>query len=72
LAWSETADWYLAPGEGPPLEPWESASQDAIETLREVLRDPEYWSKLKIHYSEENNSEIVNQDNVSFVKSLCM
>ena len=72
LAWSETADWYLAPGEESPFEPWEAASQDAVDTLREVLCDPEYWPKLKIHYSEENNSEIINQDNVSFVKSLCM
>jgi proteasome activator subunit 4 len=72
LAWSETTDWYLAPGEESPLEPWEAASRDAVGTLREVLCDPEYWPKLKIHYSEENNSEIINQDNVSFVKSICM
>lgn len=72
LAWSETTEWYLAPGEESPLEPWEAASLDAVEALREALRDPEYWPKLKIHYSEENNSEIINQDNVSFVKSLCM
>ena len=50
---------------------WEAASQSAIEAIRTSATTTSFWEALKVHYSEENQSESVNWDNVSFVKSIC-
>ena len=33
--------------------------------------DSAFWKKLSIHYSTENNTEVVMQDNLCSVKSIC-
>ncbi|EDR15426.1 uncharacterized protein LACBIDRAFT_301740 [Laccaria bicolor S238N-H82] len=52
------------------FSPWESASADAIEVVRELVTDPTYWETVSTYYSEENHETTIVQDNVSCVKSI--
>ncbi|KAF8168284.1 hypothetical protein B0H34DRAFT_792908 [Crassisporium funariophilum] len=54
----------------PPGWPWESASADALEAIREMVTDPEYWVNVSTYYAEENHETTITQDNVSCVKSI--
>jgi proteasome activator subunit 4 len=53
------------------FSPWESASADAIEAVRELVTDSTYWEAVSSYYSEENHETTIIQDNVSCVKSIC-
>lgn len=55
----------------PTFQMWEEGSQAAISAVREVVRSKEFWGKLAIHYTSENPSSQLAQDNISTVKSLC-
>ncbi|OCH96655.1 hypothetical protein OBBRIDRAFT_787227 [Obba rivulosa] len=71
LVWSETIDCYLAPdATQSPLQPWEAGSQEVLQTIRDIAKDPTFWKKLSIHFSSENHNEVISQDNVSCVKSI--
>ncbi|RDB28522.1 Proteasome activator complex subunit 4 [Hypsizygus marmoreus] len=70
-AWDNSITLYKPPSPTKStFRPWEPASQDAIEAVRESVTDPEYWEKLAGHFSEENHETSVTQDNVSCVKSI--
>lgn len=72
LAWTKTNDSFLAPD---PIkstyQPWDDASEDAVNTIRTIVTSPAFWEKLATHYSAENHSDVISQDNASCVKSIC-
>lgn len=53
------------------FQPWESASEDAIQAVREIATNSQYWEDLSTYYAEENHETTIIQDNVSCVKSIC-
>ncbi|KAI0961190.1 hypothetical protein AcV7_000358 [Taiwanofungus camphoratus] len=71
LAWTKTNDSFLAPD---PIkstyQPWDDASEDAVNTIRTIVTSPAFWEKLATHYSAENHSDVISQDNASCVKSI--
>lgn len=72
IAWSRTIDCFLAPHSTDPTFPeWDKNSSDALSTLRDIATKPDFWNKLSVHYSSENHSDVITQDNVSCVKSIC-
>lgn len=72
LVWNDTVSLYTLPQTSrSTFQPWEQASADAVQAVREVTTDPEYWENMSMYYSEENHETTIIQDNVSFVKSIC-
>ena len=70
--WNDTVSLYTLPQTSrSTFQPWEQASADAVQAVREVTTDPEYWENMSMYYSEENDETTIIQDNVSFVKSIC-
>lgn len=70
--WGETVSLYLSPcSSKSTFKPWEAASADAIQAIREIATEPEYWENLSTYYSEENHETSITQDNVSCIKSIC-
>jgi proteasome activator subunit 4 len=70
--WQETVSLYLSPHSSKStFKPWEAASADVIQAIRQVTTAPEYWEKLSAYYSEENHETYMTHDNVSCVKSIC-
>lgn len=61
--------YMLLPGDT--VQEWEIGSKTALNVLREKACDPTFWESLKVHYAEENQSDSINWDDVSFVKSIC-
>jgi proteasome activator subunit 4 len=53
------------------IQQWETRSRTCLDALHESATTSSYWETLKVHYAEENQSDTVNWDNVSFVKSIC-
>jgi hypothetical protein len=53
------------------IQQWETQSRTCLDALYESATTSSYWDSLKVHYAEENQSDTVNWDNVSFVKSIC-
>lgn len=45
--------------------------QEALDAIREVSTETTFWEKLIKHYTSENHSDVIIQDNASCVKSLC-
>jgi hypothetical protein len=70
LAWEQEIDFFLVPT-GSTVGPWEAESQSAVDALRKRATESTFWESLKEHYTEENQAETINYDNVSFVKSIC-
>ncbi|KAK7694363.1 hypothetical protein QCA50_001549 [Cerrena zonata] len=71
LAWEDTYTAYLAPQpDVHALLPWASDCQDIVDLLRENSQKSEFWEKVSVHFSSENNSDVILQDNVSAVKSI--
>ncbi|KAF8971515.1 hypothetical protein BDZ97DRAFT_1913988 [Flammula alnicola] len=71
LVWDKSISLYISPHPTEStFQPWESASADAIQAVREITTDPEYWENLSTYYSEENHETTIIQDNVSCVKSI--
>lgn len=71
LAWSGTLTAYKPPHESKSTFEWESLSAEAVSCLREVTVDANFWKKLSSHFAEENHENIVVQDHISCVKSIC-
>ena len=72
LVWDTTADFFLSPDKKKStFQPWESASLDAVNAIKNVVKRREYWERLATHYAEENNNDTVTQDNIAAVKSIC-
>ena len=72
LAWDKSAGVHRG---ADPKEPaygrWDEGSQPAISAVRDVVRSKKFWEKLAVHYTSENPSSQLAQDNISTVKSLC-
>ena len=72
LAWDTTiAVYHGADLKEPAIQKWDEGSQAAILAVREVVRSKKFWEKLAVHYTSENQSSQLAQDNISTVKSLC-
>ena len=72
LAWDKTTGvYYGASLKEPAFQRWDEGSEPAISAIREVVRSKKFWEKLAVHYTSENQSSQLAQDNVSTVKSLC-
>jgi proteasome activator subunit 4 len=54
------------------FQPWEAASQGAVDVVRRATTQEAFWKKLSGRYSEENHQTTVTQDNISCVKSICL
>jgi len=72
LVWNQTISLYTLPDpEKPTFQPWEQASEEVIETVRDITTEKDYWENIALYYSEENHETSITQDNVSCVKSIC-
>ena len=72
LAWDKSiAVYHGADLKEPGFRKWDEGSQAAITAVREVVLNKKFWEKLAVHYTSENQSSQLAQDNVSTVKSLC-
>lgn len=72
LVWDKVIGVYQgADPKEPAFKMWDEGSQVAISAIREVVRSKKFWEKLAVHYTSENQSSQLAQDNVSTVKSLC-
>ena len=72
LAWPDTVEAYILPSESAsPIQSWDKSNAEAVESIRELATDPSFWQKLVKHYSAENHSEVIVQDDASCVKSIC-
>lgn len=71
LAWKDVSSYLLPPASTSPLLPWCGDCEEAVTAIREIVTQPSYWQKLTKHYSSENHSEVIVQDNASCVKSIC-
>jgi proteasome activator subunit 4 len=69
LAWADMVDYMLVPKDD--IQQWETRSQSCLDALLKSATTSSYWDSLRVHYAEENQSDTVNWDNVSFVKSIC-
>jgi len=70
--WNDTVSLYTVPHTSQStFQPWEPASADAVQAIREAATDPENWENMSMYNSEENHETTIIQDNVSLVKSIC-
>ncbi|CDO70270.1 hypothetical protein BN946_scf184942.g70 [Trametes cinnabarina] len=71
VAWDKTVDYFLAPDPiKSTFQPWDTNSDDAVEAIRALALQSSFWKKLSTHYSTENSSEVILQDNLCCVKSI--
>lgn len=70
LAWKESSSYFVPQASTSLLLPWCDDCQEAVIAIREIVTQPSYWQKLTKHYSSENHSEVIVQDNASCVKSI--
>ncbi|KAH9921997.1 uncharacterized protein BXZ73DRAFT_91690 [Epithele typhae] len=71
IAWSSTIDCFLVPHQTKStFQPWEPNSEHVVAAIRSAAKDSAFWKKLSTHYSAENNSDVVVQDNLCTVKSI--
>ncbi|KAI0336090.1 hypothetical protein GY45DRAFT_1316150 [Cubamyces sp. BRFM 1775] len=71
LVCGKTADYFLAPHPTKStFQPWDAGSDDAVSAIRAIATDAAFWKKLSTHYSTENSSDVILQDNLCCVKSI--
>ncbi|KAI0076264.1 hypothetical protein K474DRAFT_1757648 [Panus rudis PR-1116 ss-1] len=71
IAWGDTYDAFLAPdNEKYALLPWAKSCEETVRVIRDVSKKADFWQSLSTHYSSENHSDVILQDNVSCVKSI--
>ncbi len=72
IALGKTIDSFLVPHPTKStFQPWDASSDEPVSTIRSITTASSFWEKLSTHYSAENHSEVVLQDNVCLVKSIC-
>ncbi|TFK23084.1 ARM repeat-containing protein [Coprinopsis marcescibilis] len=73
LSWAKTLVVYNLPDNVPNFE-WDAASSEALETIRAMVSEPEYFNQLAglwCQESEKNLSSLdLRADNVFYIKSL--
>ncbi|KAI0768547.1 hypothetical protein BD413DRAFT_614418 [Trametes elegans] len=71
VALDKTIDYFLAPHTTKStFQPWDADSDEAVATIREMVKDESFWRSLSTHYSAENSSDVILQDNLCCVKSI--
>lgn len=72
VVWGKSVDYFLAPHPSKStFQPWDAGSEDAVSAIRELAKDASFWKGLSTHYSMENTSDVILQDNLCCVKSIC-
>lgn len=72
VAWGSDIALYASPAqEKSSFQPWEPTSQQALESVRAIVLEEDFWERLSDHYAEENHQESTTLDNISCVKSIC-
>jgi proteasome activator subunit 4 len=71
LAWSDTTSFLLPPTSTTPVSYDYPEGRPALEVFRKEVMQSSFWEKLVKHYTSENHSEVIIQDNASCVKSIC-
>jgi proteasome activator subunit 4 len=72
LAWAPTIDLFTVPqGSSSLVNAWDVSQGDCIAVYRKQAADPDFWKALAKHFSAENHAEVISQDHVSCVKSIC-
>ena len=72
LVWGTTDERFLAPAPNTStFQPWEPGSAGAVEIVRRVCCDPEYWNAVATYFAEETSQETLTMDNISATKSIC-
>ena len=72
IAFGKTIDSFLLPHPTKStFQPWDAGSDTVVSTIRSITTTSSFWEKLSTHYSAENNSDVILQDNLCFVKSIC-
>ncbi|KAJ7785985.1 hypothetical protein B0H16DRAFT_1488812 [Mycena metata] len=71
VTWKKSVTLYRVPHPtASTFQPWETASADAIATVREIALTPAFWKQLAMYFSEENHEVAIIMDNVSYVKTI--
>ncbi|RPD81724.1 hypothetical protein L226DRAFT_527984 [Lentinus tigrinus ALCF2SS1-7] len=71
IAFGKTIDAFRMPhATKSTFLPWDAGSDEVISVIRSITTTSSFWEKLSTHYSAENNSDVVLQDNLCFVKSI--
>ncbi|KZW02065.1 hypothetical protein EXIGLDRAFT_736784 [Exidia glandulosa HHB12029] len=71
MAWGSEIALYASPAQDKStFLPWEPASEPALQALRDVVLQEDFWARLSDHYAEENQQESTTLDNISCVKSI--
>jgi hypothetical protein len=69
---SPTLDLFVVPTDDAVLaNSWDASSQENLAVYRELATDPAFWKSLSKHFTAENHAEVISQDHVSCVKSIC-
>jgi len=72
LVWGATDDRFLAPApDTSTFQPWDPGSAEAVEIVRRVCCDPEYWNAVATYFAEETSQDTLTVDNISATKSIC-
>ena len=72
IAWTSTTDCFLVPhATKSTFQPWDPGCDEIVSAVRSIVKEPPFWKDLSTHYSAENNSDVILQDNLCCVKSIC-
>ncbi|KAI0343952.1 hypothetical protein BDW22DRAFT_1355187 [Trametopsis cervina] len=70
LASGDRTSFLLPPPSSTPMTACHPDCQEALDTLRNEVTQKSFWEELAKHYTTENHSEVIIQDNASCVKSI--
>jgi proteasome activator subunit 4 len=72
LAWAPSMELFVVPQGMASLEDsWESSHRNNVTIYKEHAADPKFWKALAKHFTAENHAQVISQDHVSCVKSIC-
>ncbi|KAI0702460.1 hypothetical protein BC835DRAFT_1411015 [Cytidiella melzeri] len=70
LAWTDETGFLLPPATSTPTDACHFECHEARDVIRKEVTQSLFWEKLAKHYTAENHSEVIIQDNASCVKSI--
>lgn len=70
LVWGDEVEYYTAPRQTGDQLVWEQESDAGLQAIREVILNPEWWTKVADHYSREQSRDFLAQENTALIKSI--
>jgi proteasome activator subunit 4 len=74
LTWAPQTKAYIPVPSGDPQISWESESKEALDAVREVIAEADYFEKLMVLWGQESSRNMTSPelraDNVTFIKSI--